>query len=76
MEGLEITEDDVRAFCLQQLPQDSAKFIALRAEFLSDPVNSRIGRYSRDGERVMRIVESAEVNWEATIAAVEAEELT
>ena len=74
MEGLEITDDDLRAFCLMQMPLDSEKYIALSAELLADPVNSRIARFSQEGERVMRIVENAELNWEAMLADVEEEE--
>ena len=74
MGRLEITDDDLRAFCLLELPLDSAKYIALSAELLADPVNSRIALYSQEGERVMRIVENAELKWEAMLADVEEEE--
>ena len=76
MEELEITDDDLRAFCLLEMPLDSAKYIALSAELLADPVNSRIARYSQEGERVMKIVENAELNWAALLAKVEVEEST
>jgi hypothetical protein len=63
MERLPITEQDIRDFCSFRLSEDSPTHAELAAEFLANPVNSRVGRYCRETERIVRNVTDGELNW-------------
>lgn len=52
----DITEQDIRDYCTLRMPTDSPKYEALSKEFLEDPENSYIGRYCRETERVVRLM--------------------
>lgn len=64
MENSGISDDDVRKYCSLQLPESHASFAVLQEEFLLDPVNSRVGRYCRETEDIVRRVAAGHLNWE------------
>jgi tetratricopeptide (TPR) repeat protein len=71
-----MNEQDVREFCSLRLPEDSPTHAELAAEFLADPVNSRVGRYCRETERIVRIVTDAELEWDQMLSDWDAAERT
>lgn len=69
MEQHDISQDDIRAYCLQRLPESSPTYTILNEEFLRDPENSRVGRYCREAERIARLSDSIELDWQKALAS-------
>lgn len=71
MERLQITEQDVRDYCRLRMPVTSPQYVELHEEFVRDPVNSRVGQFCRETERVVRRVMDGDLDWEALLFAYE-----
>ena len=72
MERLQITEQDVRDYCFLRMPESSALYAVLHEEFTRDPVNSRVGQFCRETERVVRRVMGSDLDWESLYSPSEA----